>query len=178
MHNPFKKDGEMLPIASINSVYVENFKAYDLFRPALLLQELMKHIDDFGLSELASSTSVLHVFDRLLQHESAAVQQRAIELATTFGDRLASVLTTLLNPSELSKQNRSNWTQEHWDYWASIKQIYLVGGLTSPRLTSHFYYRIMKAFEEQGIDDVQVSFIEGSQNMGTRGLASIIKDGD
>lgn len=178
MNNPFMKAGEMLPVASINSVYIDDTKAYDLFRPALILQELIQLITKYGLHELHNTTSVLMLFDQLLHHESPMIQSEAISLANKFGDRLASVLTTLLNPSNTSIANRDNWTDIHWSYWQTIRQIYLVGGLTSPLLTQHFYQSIIKAFKTQSIDKVTITFIEGSQNMGTRGLASIIHDGD
>ncbi|QMS84741.1 hypothetical protein [Candidatus Xianfuyuplasma coldseepsis] len=178
MKNPFVQNGEMLPVASINSVFVENEKAYDLFRPSLILEKLIEYMNMYGLYDMIESTSVLYLFDQLLLHDSKDIKQGAEELADMFGDRLASVLTTLLQPSEISIKNRTNWSSVHWDYWKTIRKIYLVGGLTSPLLTQRFYQRIQRAFEQKDIEDVTVTFIEGSQNMGTRGLASITKNGD
>ena len=41
--NPFKKDNQILPIASINSVYVNGQLASDLFRPQVIINEIKKH---------------------------------------------------------------------------------------------------------------------------------------
>ena len=91
---------------------------------------------------------------------------------------MAKVLGTLFKPSELSKTNRDNWTNEHWNYWQTIENIYLVGGLTSPILTQIFYSEVMKHFKELNINNKVITFIEGSSNLGTQGLATIVKDGD
>jgi hypothetical protein len=178
MDNPFKQDGEMLPIASINSLYVDDIKAYDLFRPSLLQEALIEHKDALGWTELPHPTAMLAQFNDLLQHELDSVQRQARTIARTFGDRLAMVLGTLFAPSEQSVLNRTNWTPEHWAYWKSIRHLYLVGGMTAPRLTKIFYQSIQSEFVKRDIREVTVTFVEGSQNMGTRGLATLVEDGE
>jgi hypothetical protein len=178
MKNPFKLDGEMLPVASINSVYVDDVKANDMFRPTLMLEDIIKHKDALGISNVTEQNSLLSLFNQLLVHELDSIRNQAYELANNYGDRLAKVLSTLFNPSEKSKKNRTNWTSIHWDYWKTIQHIYLVGGLTSPILTKIFLERIQQEFKKQKIEDVTITFVHGSQNMGTRGLSTLVKDGE
>lgn len=178
MKNPFKLDGEMLPVASINSVYVDDTKAYDLFRPTLIMEDIIKHKDELGITNVAEQKSLLSIFNELLVHDLDSVRNKANELAKKYGNRLAKVLCTLYNPSEESIKNRSNWTPIHWEFWKTIQHVYLVGGLTSPILTKIFLDCIQAEFEAQQIDHVTVTFVHGSQNMGTRGLSTLVQDGD
>lgn len=178
MKNPFKLDGEMLPVASINSVYVDDTKAYDLFRPSLIMEDIINNKDELGISNVSNQESLLSIFNELLVHEIDSVRSKAYELAEYYGDRLAKILSTLFNPSELSIKNRLNWTPAHWDFWKTIRHIYLVGGLTSPILTKVFLERIQVEFKNQQIDDVTITFVHGSQNMGTRGLSTLVEDGE
>jgi hypothetical protein len=176
--NPFKHNGELLPVASINSVYVDDTKAIDLFRPTLIMNEILQKKDLLGLTALQENESLLETFNHLLQHDLDSIKRESRHIAKKYGDRLAKVLSTLFSPSLKSISNRNNWDQEHWDYWKTIEHLYLVGGLTSPILTTIFYDCIEKEFKIKGIEQKKVTFIEGSQNLGTQGLSTIVEDGD
>ncbi len=176
--NPFKKNGYMLPIASINSVYVDDVLASDVFRPAILIKSIEQYREQLGIGAEITGEDLLYAFNDALISNIITIRQFAIHLANQFGDDLAKVFVTLKKPSELSIKNRTNWEKVHWDYWQSIQKIYLVGGLTSPLLTKVFRSRIQKAFKEESINDLQISFIEGSSNLGTKGLSTLISDGE
>ena len=176
--NPFKKDGQLLPLASINSVYVDNTKASELFRIAVLIKILEKNREQLGFSRALSGESLLYRFNDAICSDIPTIKSKTLEIANDFGDRLASVIKTLKKPSLLSVENRDNWTDEHWDYWKSIRKLYLVGGLTSPILTKIFYQRIEKAIHDNKIADFTVTFIEGSSNLGTKGLSTLCDNGD
>jgi len=175
--NPFKQNGEMLPVASLNSLYVDDVLAYDLFRPALILQDIINHKEQLGITSFPDNVSLLAIFNDLLNHDLDSIKTKATDIAIDYGNRLAKILSTLFRPSLQSVSNRKNWNKEHWDYWKSIRQIYMVGGLTSPILTKIFYQQIITYFSSLDIQDVQVRFIEGSQNLGTSGLATLIENG-
>ncbi len=175
--NPFKKDNQMLPIASINSVYVDDTLASDLFRPSILIDEIMKHKEEFGLIGVKDTTQIFMRFNELLNSEYDTFNRKALYIAEDFGNRLAKVLVTLKKPSPKSISNRKNWNSTHWDFWEGIQHIYLVGGLTSPILTKIFYARILQAFKANDIENLTITFIEGSQNLGTKGLATKVQNG-
>lgn len=176
--NPFKNNGYMLPIASLNSVYVDDTLADELFRPSLIVSEILKNKDELGLSNISDNQRISYMFNDLLNSDLDSIRSKATCIAEMFGKRLAKFLATLYKPSDLSIKNRENWTNEHWNFWKSINNIYLVGGLTSPILTQIFYNEVEKLFKEMNIQDRHITFIEGSANLGTHGLASIVEDGD
>lgn len=176
--NPFKKNGQIMPVASINSVYVDDIKASDLFRPALLIKRLEEKRELLGFSREITGEKMLYAFNKALNSDIPSIKTYAEKIAKEFGQKLARVITTLKNPSDLSKRNRDNWTDEHWEYWANIEKLYLVGGLTSPILTKVFYECINSALKAQNINNFTVVFIEGSSNLGTIGLSSEIIEGE
>lgn len=178
MSNPFKHNGEMLPLASINSVFVDNIKAFELFRPSLILEEIIANGEVFGGIEIPADMSLISMFDLLLHHELDTVKRKANDIAVKYGYRLAKVLSTLMNPSLESVSNRTNWTSSHWAFWASIRHIYLVGGLVAQPLIDIFNTCIIDEFRRQQISNVTVTFVSDSQHLGTKGMATEIDHGE
>ena len=176
--NPFKENGQMLPIASINSVYIDDALASDLFRPEKIAQEIKNNRDFLGFSSDIADECILEEFNNALISKNKNIYKKANEIATSFGKKLASVLITLRNPSEKSLENRESWTNIHWDYWKSVKNIIFVGGLTSPILTNIFYTQIESELLIHNINDLKVSFIEGSIDLGTKGLSNLTVEGE
>ena len=176
--NPFITNGYLKPVASINSLYVDNVQSIDLFRPMLIVEEILRHRELFDIKESVNQKDVLRQFNQFLISDFDTVRTKANEIAELFGERLSRVILTLFKPSDLSVSNRTDWTEEHWNYWKTIKEIYFVGGLTSPLLTKIFYNKIEEAFSRNKIGDVCVSFIEGSSHIGTEGLATLVKNGE
>ena len=176
--NPFKENGQMLPIASINSVYIDDALASNLFRPEVIVNEIKKNRDFLGFSSDILDKDLLLDFNEVLNSKSPMIRNKAYKIAAFFGKTLASVLITLKNPSKNSMVNRPSWTDNHWDYWKGVRNIYFVGGLTSPILTSIFYNQIQLELKKNKITDLQVSFIEGSVDLGTKGLTTLVVEGE
>ena len=113
--NPFKKNGQILPTASINSVYIDDVLASDVFRPNVLTTIIHENRDQLKIDNSIKHNQLLREFYQCLRSSDEMVKSHAKRLAIDFGDRLASVLVTLKKPSKLSKDNRENWTDVHWD---------------------------------------------------------------
>jgi hypothetical protein len=176
--NPFKANGHILPIASINSVYVEDKLAIDIFRPQLLIEAILEKRKELMISDDVTFERILYVFNECLSSDIIQVRDVANAIAKEFGERLASVILTLKKPSAISMGNRIDWTLSHWDFWKRVEKIYFVGGLTSPILTNIFYQEIIKALNREEVNNFSVSFIEGSSNLGTQGLATLVENGE
>ena len=176
--NPFKNNNEIIPKASINSVYVDNFLASDLFRPSLLIEEIKNNSDILEINSFINDDEVLLEFNQRLHSENVLIHKAANNIAISFGDKLASVILTLIKPSELSVKHRTNWESIHWDFWKTIQKIIFVGGLTSPILTNIFLHRINTLLDKNDIRDFKVSFIEGSSDFGTKGLSNLFSEGE
>lgn len=176
--NPFKKNNQILPVASINSVYVENTKANDLFSPSKIVQTIKENSQKLNINDSVSDVEIFKQFNQRLISENATIQKKANEIATLYGKRLADIICTLKKPSEQSKKMRTNWTENHWEYWKNISSITFVGGLTSAILTNKFLEIINAQLNQKNISDLKVSFIEGSANLGTYGLSTLVENGE
>ena len=176
--NPFKVNDELIPKASINSVFVDDVLASDLFRPTILINEIKKHRALLRINSSVDDEDILSVFNDKLKSKNIEINKYSNEIANSFGDKLAKVILTLKKPSQLSIKNRDNWDKEHWKYWKNIEIIYLVGGLTSPILTNIFYHNIVDLLGKNDIKNFNISFIEGSSNLGTKGLSNLVINGE
>lgn len=177
MQNPFKQNGYMLPIASINNSYVGDRKVSKLFRPSLIKDTILEHRDILGLDHLEQTQDLLEVFNDLIVSDVPSIRLKALEIATFYGKQLAKILANFFHPSDKTIKNQSKWTQQHWDYWQNIEQIYLVGGISSPILTKIFFQEIKTLFEVLNLKK-EVKFITGSQDLGTIGLTTLINSGE
>jgi len=176
--NPFKLNNEIIPKASINSVYIDDVLASDLFRPTIIIEEIKKYRELLDIDNGVKDDDILFVFNKKLNCNEIEINDLANKIAVSFGDKLAQVILTLKKPSKLSIDNRINWNIEHWNYWKSIESIYLVGGLTSPILTNIFYSRITKLLEINNVPKFNLSFIDGSSELGTKGLSNLVRNGE
>jgi len=152
--NPFVKDGYIIPLASINSVYVDNKLASDLFRIELLVNDIENNRDNLGFSSSILRDDIIKEFKKALVSELPSIKECAISIATEYGHNLSMVLKTLVKPSSSSIIKRSDWTNVHWDYWKTINQIFILGGLTSPLLTKIFLEEIKVTFKKNDINNL------------------------
>lgn len=177
MKNPFKNNGYMLPIASINSVYIDDQLVGDLFRLELIVQDCLMHKDALKLSNVSNHRAIFDGFQSALLSDDKEVNDVALYIAHKYGQRLAQMLLTLKKPTKLSMDNRSDWNKSHWDYWKSVEKVIFVGGVAIPALIKIFLQDIKEVLYREQIA-LEISFIEGSINLGTEALTKSIKDGD
>jgi hypothetical protein len=171
------KDGYMLPVASINSIYIDDTLVSDLFRLELIIKDCILHKDSLGLGNDKNHREILDGFQKALLSQDQVVSKVAKEIAHKYGKRLAQMILTLKRPSELSVKNRVNWSKEHWDYWKNVKKIIFVGGVSLPALTKIFFQDVKNMLKEEQID-LEIAFIEGSINLGTEALSKKVVSGD
>ncbi|MGS0973311.1 MAG: hypothetical protein ACVCEJ_08825 [Candidatus Izemoplasmataceae bacterium] len=177
MKNPFMKDGYMLPVASINSVYIDDTLVGDLFRLELIIDDCIKHKEALKIENTSSHKEIFEGLQSALLNQDDQVRSVALHLAHKYGERLAQLIKTLKKPSKKSKENRINWTEEHWRYWKTVKKIIFVGGVSMPALTKIFLQDIKDTIKKEKIE-LEISFIEGSVNLGTEALGKKVDDGD
>ncbi|PAT01539.1 hypothetical protein CI105_06550 [Candidatus Izimaplasma bacterium ZiA1] len=176
--NPFVKDGHIIPLASINSVYIDDTLASDLFRIELLVNDIENNRDNLGFSSSILRDEIIKEFKKALVSEIPSIKECALSIASRYGHNLSMVIKTLVKPSLMSVNKRKDWTDIHWGYWKTINQIFILGGLTSPLLTKIFIDEISKTFEKYNIKNLNITFIEDSQDMGTKGLCTEVDEGE
>ena len=177
MRNPFMKDGYMLPVASMNSIFIDDTLVGDIFRMELIVKDCILYQDELRLKRIDHHRVIFDGFQEALLNPDKEVRKVANSIAHKYGKRLAQMILTLKKPSELSKKNRSNWKEEHWNYWKKVKKIVFVGGISLPALTKIFMQDIKEMIKKEQIE-LEISFIEGSINLGTEALSKKVDHGD
>lgn len=170
MINPFKLQDAMLPIASLNQVIVDGQKSNDRFSPLLIMRALGEITDHYGITPLSHDLQGL--METLSHHPNHEVHEAFIRVGEYFGDQLAKLLFTLLNADDKVKMENLRWKDEHWDYWKTIKSIYLMGGVASSAFKPIFMKRINMLFDQHGLDDVQVFMPDDTQDQALYGMAN------
>lgn len=171
MKNPFKIDGFMLPLASINSAYVGNDKVSDLFSQYLLIKAINTNAESLGISGLNESNSSLVLrLSKCLDSDDKLICETAYKISTFFGEKLAKIIVNFFNPSKESLQNRNNWSEKHWNYWKTINTVILAGGILSPNISKVFKECMDKELALNRLSK-EVLFIDNTYDFGLRGLA-------
>ena len=169
--NPFKKNHQLLPIASLNRLYVDGDQAYDLFHSFLIKKTIIDamgsyvsfKLDDYQLSELmeivmkTNNETLIHQVNSIVLH---------------YAHQLAKIIATLFMPSELSIRNHPTWSDQHFRYWQSINTLYLAGGALIDAFIEPFKAAIHMELSARNIDK-NVYLLPHSDDLGMKGMASL-----
>ncbi len=168
MSNPFKYQGFMLPIASINKHIIDGKKADELFSPVLISRDL-KNL--FLTYDISSKTYELQdMMKALFEISDPQIQRELKVIGNTYGYQLVRILQSLVNPTEKTRNENLRWKEEHWAYWKEIKHIYLMGGLASSPLSLFFTEIINEAFQKEPYNQIDVHMIPTSQEKALDGM--------
>lgn len=187
IYNPFLTEGVLQTDASINKLIIAKMpvcsvkqdltgkSAQDIFSTKLFGQEIKKassklHID---VSSLEEKFLPLYLED-CLNSDEPQVKHAATSIMQLFGERLAVILLCLKEGTPKNRQARSDWTDEHWDYWNSLKKIIIVGGLASPPLGDHLLYYVNQVFTLSNKHPYEIILGKDSTYAGLRGCATYI----
>lgn len=188
MNNPFLEDGFLTPNASINKVIIEKMPtdkvkqdlqgkaALDIFSTELFIEEIKKNSQALKI-ELANIEEKLlpQYFNECLEDEDLLIKSKAEEIIKMFGERLAVILLTLKKGEKINRLKRKDWDDNHWEYWKSIRNIILVGGLSSSKIGEKLKFYVEKIFKDSDEEGYKIILNEDPANSGIKGCASYIQ---
>lgn len=170
MKNPFKSDGYMLPIASINRHQVDGIQAIQMFSSRQILDKIKARILHMDTVENISKQQIFELFDHWLSDSSLEEHSTALEIIEEFSERLFRILVSLIRQDYIN--SRVDWNEEHWRYWSQIKKIYFAGGYLLPNISDSF----QKSIERKIVEDNQsfdVVFIPNSGDLALYGMMTL-----
>ena len=170
MINPFKLQDAMLPIASLNQVIVDGQKSNDRFSPLLIMRALEEICHHFNIIPISHDLQGL--METLYDHQNQEVKESFVRVGEYFGDQLGRLLITLLDADDKVKSENLRWKDDHWAYWKTIKQVYLMGGVASSVFKPMFLKKIKEHLEKHGCDDVVVIMPDDTQDQALYGMAN------
>ena len=165
MNAPFNPD-RLTPSASLNRVRIVDLPgvaleasvkgktAYELLSAQALTDYLREHADALGLDAGLSDAARLPVaFDRCFEADDKHIRAAAEEAAGQFGRRLGYLILTLKRGDAANRRAREEWDDSYWAYWASVREIWLGGGLVSGHLGRRLWQYAETVLAEASVTD-------------------------
>ena len=167
-----------LPVSGIEDS-VEGLRANEMFSARIISEDVFAnaqklHVDvsDYTFRELPKLLSDELLSDDVLRHRIAS------SLSTKYGNRLGLILLALRLGQPQNRAVRDDWSDEHWDYWANVKNVILTGGLASGLLGKRFKEQIHYVFDVAGVKPYNISLFENSTHVGAMGCTRLIEESD
>ncbi|MBR3971673.1 MAG: hypothetical protein IKJ83_02145 [Ruminococcus sp.] len=158
---------------------IEGYRANEIFSAKIIsedvfatAQKMRVDASDYSFRELPRFLSAEIMSDEVLKRRIATT------LSTKYGNRLGLILLALRLGQEENRAVREDWTQEHWDYWANVKNVVLTGGLASGLLGKRFKEQIHYIFDVAGVKPYNISLFENSSHVGAMGCTKLIEEND
>ena len=116
--------------------------------------------------------------EKAMDETDKSGSELAVKIISRFGDRLGLMLLALRLGESENRAARPDWSDEHWAYWAQLKDIILVGGLASGVIGKILRERVTAVFEMKGEQPYNIVLCENSSEAAVMGCASCITESD
>lgn len=200
MENPFlirssdpNKSDHLTPECSVNKIKFAKLPIYgieddiegrtvkEVFSVKCVVEEIKKNADKLGIEPalyegVKEKNLPLILVKKAEDEENAETAKLARSIIEKFGRRLGLMLLTLKLGDPENRKARPEWTDLHWDYWAQVKDIILVGGLASGTFGEIMREQIAQVFEMRGAEQYNILLYDNSQQVAVLGCASCIKE--
>lgn len=100
----------------------------------------------------------------------------AEDIVKSFGYRLGALLTVLKTGLLENRAARFEWNDEHWQYWAKIKNVIIVGGLTEGVFGKKLKRYAIEYMNSANIEPYNIVMFENAAYVGLMGCTAIVKE--
>ena len=156
---------------------LEGKTALDIFSTQLFIYEIKKYAKELNLNLNNIEEKMLPQYlNESLESEDLSVKETAEKITKKFGERLGVILLTLKKGQKENRIKREDWSDTHWEYWNTIENVILVGGLASSKVGERLKYYVQRVFEDSGTKCYKIILNKDSANIGIKGSATYIKN--
>lgn len=167
-----------LPVYGIDDE-IEGLTVKEFFSTKLVIEEIKKSADILQIDLKNENEKKLpKLLAKRLNSEDKAVADEAMRIVKKFGNRLGLLFLALKKGDKKNRQAREDWTDAHWDYWAQVNDIILVGGLASGELGEILKKQVNYIFSLQNIVPYNICLYDNSADVGVLGCATQISAED
>lgn len=146
-----------------------------IFSTPVLIEEIIKNSKALDINvDSVPRTRLPFLLEERLVSGKAENAAAARKLVKKFGYRLGMIFLALKKGEPENRASRPDWTDAHWEYWAQIKTVILVGGLTNGLLGARFKEYALELFQAAGIEPYDFVLFENASFVGIMGCASKI----
>ncbi len=167
-----------LPLRGIDDS-IEGKRAMDIFSARIISEDIRQNAERMKIDVSDYSFRELPRFmgDNILS-DDIMKRRLAESMAEKYGNRLGLILLTLKQGLPENREARPDWKDEHWEYWAQIKNLILTGGLASGIVGKRFKEQIIEIFDMAHESVYNISLFENSSHIGAMGCAKLITESD
>lgn len=151
--------------------------ANQVFSAGLIAQEIRDLAGKRGVDISAYTEQNLPKFlDDATYSENIMAKSVADTVVRKYGNRLGVILLTLKQGHPKNRAARYDWTDVHWDYWASLKTVILTGGLSGGLLGRRLKEQILYVFDMAGETPYDIMLFDNGSHIGTMGCAKLLPE--
>ncbi|MDP4119744.1 MAG: hypothetical protein Q8876_01630 [Bacillota bacterium] len=157
----------------------EGKTAYDIFSTTAVIEEIInsKISDIVDLSKI-DDVDYARYLGIWLNGKNNTLAKIAMDIMKDFGNRLGLILLTLKLGEPENRACRSDWTDEHWEYWKNIKTVVLAGGLATGVQGKILKQQVEYVFSLVGEKPYDIIVFDNPSYAGVMGCVKKIKCSD
>ena len=154
---------------------MEGKKMSELFGAGIIMDEI-----EHSAAALGIDLSKYHRTDlpKILDEKIDAGNAEALRIARKYGNRLGMFLLLLKTGLPENRAIREDWKDEHWEYWANVETIFLVGGIANGRMCEYMLQVAEELFEKANVPMYTIVRNVNSSEIGAKGCLSRIENPD
>lgn len=161
-----------LPIYGIEDD-IEGKQMSEIFGAGIIINEIERNAEALGINLSEHKRMDLPI---LLDEKIDEGNQEAIRIVRKYGNRLGLFLLVLKTGLPENRAAREDWADEHWEYWANIKKIFLAGGLACGRMGEYMLMVVKELFEKANVPMYNIIRNTNSSEMGAKGCLTRLED--
>lgn len=163
-----------LPVRGIDDE-IEGLTVKEFFSTKIFIEEIKKNSKILKINlENEEEKKLPRILVKKLDDDDTSVSDEALRIIKKFGNRLGLLLLALKKGEKENRKAREDWSDKHWDYWAQISDIILVGGLASGKLGEILKKQVNYIFSLQKIVPYNICLYDNSADVGVLGCATQI----
>lgn len=166
-----------LPVYGVDDD-IEGKSFVEIFSTKLIIEDIKKYAKFYNVDISKYEDYQLPKFvDESLFSDDINSRQMSNRIANKYGNRLGLILLSLRLGQKENRLARPQWSDAHWEYWANIKTVILVGGLASSLFGKRLKEQIQSVFDRAGATPYNIMLFESGSHVGVLGCANaLMKD--
>lgn len=198
MQNPFlnrvddpEKSDYLTSVCSINRIRLQKLPVYgvddgiegltvkEFFSTKLVIEEIKKFASQLSIDLSKNEEKRLpKLLSDKLSSKKTEVALTARTIAEKFGKRLGLLFLALKLGEQENRQAREDWNDKHWEYWAQVNDIILVGGLASGKLGEVLKECVEYVFSLVGVIPYNIILYDNAADVGVLGCSTQLSSTD
>lgn len=154
---------------------MEGKRMKELFGAGIIIDEIERNADALGIDlSKCARTDLPKILDEKIDDGN----EEALRIARKFGNRLGMFLLLLKTGLPENRAIREDWKDEHWEYWANVETIFLVGGIANGRMCEYMLDVVRELFEKANVPMYNIVRNVNSSEIGAKGCLAQVEHAD